>query len=430
MKVKERMNEPKSICQTKTNSQKEEIHNALNKLSRTNGITLIALVVTIVILIILATISISALFGENGLIKKAQEAKQHQSNAIAMEEGEMDKLAGEYANIMEGGPATPTDTTGPTINIEVVTITDTSIQIKATATDESGLSESDTYKFYINEEEKETNTTGECTFSGLTAATKYTIKVEVKDKVGNLGSATKEITTSAPTISTSTSYVGYYADINGDKQPEGVIYADLAVGGSGTGLGQSYSIPKINSGLKSYYVSQTGYSGQFGTKDVLTATGTTGEDRFYVMALTDIDGKQDGTSYCWYADAYGKMNDYGTATTTEFGSGKTNTANMIAKWNSSGYGSQNTGSYPDIWGVITPQTEQGWFVPSKGEWAAFTGAFGITADNYSNTFGLSLWYWLSSQYDNNYACFADFNDGDIYDSEVDYNRYVRLSTTF
>ena len=44
------------------------------------GITLVALVVTIVILIILATVSVSALFGENGLIKKAQEAKQHQTN--------------------------------------------------------------------------------------------------------------------------------------------------------------------------------------------------------------------------------------------------------------------------------------------------------------------------------------------------------------
>ena len=49
----------------------------------------------------MATVSISAIIGENGLIKKAQEAKQHQSNAIAMEESEMDKLAEEYANLME-----------------------------------------------------------------------------------------------------------------------------------------------------------------------------------------------------------------------------------------------------------------------------------------------------------------------------------------
>lgn len=39
------------------------------------GITLIALVVTIVVLLILATISISTLFGENGLVYKANESK-------------------------------------------------------------------------------------------------------------------------------------------------------------------------------------------------------------------------------------------------------------------------------------------------------------------------------------------------------------------
>ena len=52
------------------------------------GITLIALVVTLVILIILATISVSALFGENGLITKAREAKEQQTIAEYM-----DKLA-------------------------------------------------------------------------------------------------------------------------------------------------------------------------------------------------------------------------------------------------------------------------------------------------------------------------------------------------
>ena len=39
------------------------------------GITLIALVITIIILIILAAIAINAVFGENGLILRAQEAK-------------------------------------------------------------------------------------------------------------------------------------------------------------------------------------------------------------------------------------------------------------------------------------------------------------------------------------------------------------------
>ncbi len=40
-----------------------------------NGITLIALVITIVVLLILAGVSISAVFGKNGIIDKANEAK-------------------------------------------------------------------------------------------------------------------------------------------------------------------------------------------------------------------------------------------------------------------------------------------------------------------------------------------------------------------
>ena len=46
-----------------------------------NGITLIALVVTIVVLLILAGVSISMLFGENGIIKRAQESKERTEEA-------------------------------------------------------------------------------------------------------------------------------------------------------------------------------------------------------------------------------------------------------------------------------------------------------------------------------------------------------------
>ena len=47
----------------------------LKQMKRDKGITLIALVITIIILIILAAIAINAVFGENGLILRAQEAK-------------------------------------------------------------------------------------------------------------------------------------------------------------------------------------------------------------------------------------------------------------------------------------------------------------------------------------------------------------------
>ena len=51
-----------------------------------SGITLISLVITIVILIILATATINATFGENGLLKQSEKAKDITSNSIEGEE--------------------------------------------------------------------------------------------------------------------------------------------------------------------------------------------------------------------------------------------------------------------------------------------------------------------------------------------------------
>ena len=40
-----------------------------------SGITLIALVITIIIIIILASITMNMVFGENGIVEKAEQAK-------------------------------------------------------------------------------------------------------------------------------------------------------------------------------------------------------------------------------------------------------------------------------------------------------------------------------------------------------------------
>ena len=55
---------------------KEEMKKSFARISKEKGITLVALVITIVILIILATVTINAAFGEGGIIKKAQQAKE------------------------------------------------------------------------------------------------------------------------------------------------------------------------------------------------------------------------------------------------------------------------------------------------------------------------------------------------------------------
>ncbi len=248
-------------------------------------------------------------------------------------------------------------------------------------------------------------------------------------------------------ISKTESYVGYYADIDGDGTVDGVIYADLAIGNMGDGIWcdesieQSipvesqantpvewgrYTIPTVEN-VKEYYVSKTEYTDDFGTKEVLTAKGK-GNERFYVIALDDIDTSK----YCWYAAAAGKMTDYNEVTSCDFGKGKQNTATMIKYWNEQKYGAQDANSsYKDMWGVIQEKVKQGWFVPSKEEWAAFGEELGVTSSNYGS-FNLGPDYWSSSQLDDYHAWEAHVSGSYInQNGAVDYTYYcVRLVTTF
>ena len=240
--------------------------------------------------------------------------------------------------------------------------------------------------------------------------------------------ANTEIETEETLIDKVESKVGYYADLDADGDPEGIIYADLVVSKSGQ-WGDSngiYSYEAINN-VKDYYISKKNHQGPFGTKDVLTAKDEIGEDRFYVMALENFNT---GTYYYWYYAAHGNMNDYATATSLEFGKGKENTVAMIAKWNASGYGEQNYNeTYLDMWGAIKGEVDKGWFVPSKGEWAAFGDNLGIRPNNYTE-YSLSSWYWSSSQYNINNAWSVAFVGGNASNANVNDNGHVRLSTTF
>ena len=65
------------------------------------GITLVALVITIIIIIILATVTINMAFGDNGLIKQAELAKDMAANSTIAEQEGMNSLMDEYANLME-----------------------------------------------------------------------------------------------------------------------------------------------------------------------------------------------------------------------------------------------------------------------------------------------------------------------------------------
>ena len=52
-------------------------------LKNERGITLVALVITIIVLIILATVAISFAFGNNGLVNRAEDARDYYANDTA-----------------------------------------------------------------------------------------------------------------------------------------------------------------------------------------------------------------------------------------------------------------------------------------------------------------------------------------------------------
>ena len=233
------------------------------------------------------------------------------------------------------------------------------------------------------------------------------------------------ITNKVKKISKETSYVGRYADLEGDGTIEGIIYADLAVGNTGDGQWMDhdgyYTIPKETdlTGLKDYYVSGTA-DGDFGDEvEVLTPTGN-GKDRFYIMALEDISA----STYTWY---YSKNSSGFTVSTSEdFEKGKTNTETMIGLWKAD---TDSAKSNNDVWGQIQTQVNNGWFLPSKEEWSAFAEELKITDDNYEE-YGLRDYYWSSSQTSTTKSWVTHFEDGYMDDYGLADTDYVRLSRTF
>ena len=96
------------------------------KNNRQKGITLIALVVTIVVLIILATVSILAVFGDNGIIARAQTVKDTHEKGKADETNTLDDYASYIGNYLDGkgGSSGGNDTpTNPTENWDLTKVT-------------------------------------------------------------------------------------------------------------------------------------------------------------------------------------------------------------------------------------------------------------------------------------------------------------------
>ena len=363
--------------------------------TKNKGITLIALVITIIVILILAGVSINMLLGDNGLLTKAQEAADANTKA-----GAQDKVATEVLASYDNDGKLNAQTLVENLKARGFEVTD-----------------------------------------GGKSKENFPVTVTVDGYTFTIGSSGNPLTIES--IVSEENQVGSYADVNGDGIPDGIIYADLKAGKKGDGqwfgYGDdfvNYTIP-IESNVKDYCIIKNEYNGKFGNKPVIELKGGEGKERFYVMALEDLDSN----GHYWYynADDYG-MSDYSSTTSESFGSGKQNTKNMLEEYEQEGYGDPspyNEGPHADLWSLasLKQKISEGWFVPSTGEWAAFGGEIaeivGINSDDYNyEEFGLSNYYWSSSQRGTHCAWWANFRDCFMFDDNVTNDYYVRLSATF
>ena len=98
-------------------------------------------------------------------------------------------------NVGDHASVTISDTTGPTVSLST-SATYNSITVTVNATDSGiGLATTDTYKYYIDNVLEETTESNTYTFTGLSAETRYNIKVEVADKLNNIGTGSTRIYT-------------------------------------------------------------------------------------------------------------------------------------------------------------------------------------------------------------------------------------------
>ena len=222
------------------------------------------------------------------------------------------------------------------------------------------------------------------------------------------------------TVPLTESQVGKYIDTNGDGIPEGVIFADLAVGGKcyGEEIHNNYEIPTIKKGLKDYVIIGE-YDDIINGKQEMLTHILDGEDRFYIMALKDFG---DGM-FSWYMSAYDKVEDYNVITKPDFGAGKQNTLNMIKKWNSEAYGIK---SPYDIWNIVQNKVAEGWFVPSFVEWKTFGNAINLNYESVKNK-GMESDYWLSSMY-NSYMAYYTFANL-MGHGDISFHHHIRLAKT-
>ena len=145
--------------------------------------------------------------------------------------------SGKYANIEVA------DEIKPVINsFEAIETTSNSVKVQVNSTDnESGLANTNTYKFYLDDEKtaKGTNTDGVYTYEKLKGLTNYKLRVEVYDNAGNKEERSINVTTNEPTADEVLDITGnkkIYVEIPNIKKPGETILCNVLYNDETNGL--------------------------------------------------------------------------------------------------------------------------------------------------------------------------------------------------
>ena len=227
------------------------------------------------------------------------------------------------------------------------------------------------------------------------------------------------------TVPLNESQVGKYIDINGDGIPEGIIFADLAVGGKGSfGYGaDKYEIPTLKKEMKDYikdYVIKGKFSHKLNGEQEMLTPILDGFERFYIMALEDVD---ENTFYFYRMSSKEKF-EFQTED-IKFGTGKKNTKHLMNSWAGERFGPKHP---RDIWGYAKKDIQKGWFIPSIDEWCAFADQLDINSENFEER-GMQYDYFSSSQYKDFSYFSLNFFKYMVSHEPINAVNYIRLATT-
>ena len=328
---------------------------------RQKGITLISLVVTIVVLLILAGITISTVFSDNGIIKKAQEARNKTLEAVAQEHKDLNQLYNDLEAALNSVPSEPVIPKPPegAVQISEPNWSNGTASVTIT-TSETGF----TLQYQIGgvDEAKWTNITSGKSISDLTLG--QTIYARLYN--GKEGSKTADMT---------------IADLNKPQDAgislsgtstntEGSITATVTLTDNESGVNTTASKWGYNTTAGAIGENESSYTGgNFSSGQTITLKATTaGTYYLHVLTVDNAGNKKETISSAVTVEealvADGNYNASKGVNTPKLGSGMT-----PIKWNGSSW-------------VNTTGSDKDWYDYTSKKWANAK-----TSDG-------SMWVWI------------------------------------